>query len=140
MKFQRKVVLTVALLVLFVSPALAVNVQFLSTNDMHSRLYSEQDPKTREIVGGFARLRTAVDVAKKEYKGDTLVVCGGDYFEGFFYYYFKGIPEVTVSNMLGYDVATIGNHEFDGGAEVLYVADGVVYGSMATSAHVFAYL
>ena len=117
MKLQKKVVLVVAMLVFFVSPALAVNVQFLSTNDMHSRLYSEQDTKTKEIVGGFARLCTAVELAKNKYKGDSLVVCGGDYFEGFFYYYFKGVPEVTVSNMLGYDVATIGNHEFDGGAE-----------------------
>lgn len=118
MKFQRKVVLCVALLVFFISPVYAANVQFLSTNDMHSHLYSEMNTKTHEITSGFAKLRTAVDIAKKEYMGDTLVVSGGDYFEGFFYYYFKGIPEATASNMVGYDITTIGNHEFDAGGNV----------------------
>ncbi|MDO4218386.1 MAG: bifunctional UDP-sugar hydrolase/5'-nucleotidase [Synergistaceae bacterium] len=117
MKFQKKVVLAVALLAFFVSPALAVNVQFLSTNDMHSRLYSEKNAKTQEISSGFAKLRTAIDIAKKAYKGDTLVCSGGDYTEGFFYYYFKGIPEATASNMVGYDITTVGNHEFDAGGE-----------------------
>ncbi len=117
MRFQRKVVLAVALLMFFISPALAVNVQFLSTNDMHSRLYSGKNAKTQEISSGFAKLRTAIDIAKKEYKGDTLVVSGGDFTEGFFYYYFKGTPEATASNMVGYDLTTVGNHEFDAGGE-----------------------
>ena len=117
MKFQKKVVLAVALLAFLISPVYAANVQFLSTNDMHSHLYSEQNPKSKEFFGGFAKLRTAIDVAKKEYNGDTLVVCCGDYFEGFFYYYFKGVPEAIASNMVGYDIATVGNHEFDLGGD-----------------------
>ena len=117
MKFQKKVVLAVALLAFFVSPALAAQVQFLSTNDMHSRLYSQENGETKQTAGGFAKLRTAVDEAKKSYKGDTLVVSGGDYTEGFFYYYFKGKPEAIASNMVGYDITTVGNHEFDAGGE-----------------------
>ena len=117
MKFQEKVILVLALLAFLISPVYAANVQFLSTNDMHSRLYAEKNAKTQEISGGFAKLCTAIDVAKKEYKGDTLIISGGDYVEGFFYYYFKGVPEAMVSNMVGYDITTVGNHEFDAGGE-----------------------
>lgn len=56
---------------------------------------------------------------KKKYP-DAIIVDAGDMFQGsILYNKFKGDVEVNLLNKMGYEIFTIGNHEFDDGAQNL---------------------
>lgn len=92
----------------------------LHVNDTHSHLEPE---KTGEYVGmGGILERTAyVDsVRKAEGPGNVLLLHAGDYSQGSSYFAEFGTAfQIQLINDLGYDVITLGNHEFDNGIEVL---------------------
>jgi len=103
----------------------------LHTNDEHSALiphspavdfHLEEDDLT---VGGFARLAHLVGElrAEKEAAGEPVVLLGaGDFLGGSPYAWLAlagQAPELGLMQRIGYDVITIGNHEFDYGPEVL---------------------
>lgn len=92
----------------------------LHTNDTHSRI--EPLPDTDRNFpgkGGVVRRATYIDQVRKENK-NVLLFDGGDFLQGTPYFnLFKGEIEVEVMNQMGYDAATLGNHEFDYGLEVL---------------------
>ena len=102
----------------------------LHTNDEHSALqplpyvdyHPEQEDPTR---GGFARLGKVVgDIrAAKEATGEQVIVASaGDFMAGSPYMWLAlegEAPEISLMQQIGYDVITIGNHEFDYGPEVL---------------------
>jgi 5'-nucleotidase/UDP-sugar diphosphatase len=103
----------------------------LHTNDMHSELIphspavdyraGEENP----AVGGFARLATAVDEIRenKGEKGEpVLLFDAGDFLGGapFAWLALDGYAaELTIMQEMGYDAVTIGNHEYDYGADIL---------------------
>lgn len=102
----------------------------LHTNDEHSALVpsplvdyklGEKDPS----LGGFARLAGAVKKIREEkskVNEPVLLVSAGDFLGGspFAWLALDGkAPELSLMVELGYDVVTIGNHEFDYGPEVL---------------------
>lgn len=77
-------------------------------NDPHSQLTN------------FAKIKHIVDEAKQE--TNVLLVAAGDIFSGSPYvdqYEPKGYPIIDVMNRTGFDVAVIGNHEFDYGLSTL---------------------
>lgn len=84
--------------------------------------HPEEDDLT---VGGFARLAHLVGQlrAKKEAAGEPVVLLGAaDYLGGSPYAWLAlagQAPELALMQQIGYDVITIGNHEFDYGPEVL---------------------
>ena len=90
----------------------------LHTNDVHSRL----DPFPAEAganagKGGVAAraIRIAEVRAKEE---QVLLLDSGDIFQGTPYFnMFKGEPEIKAMQMMGYEAATMGNHDFDAGLE-----------------------
>lgn len=92
----------------------------LHTNDAHSTIY----PLNKNLAdtmkagrGGFIR---RMEVVKDEREKDDrlLLLDSGDFSQGSPYYtLFKGDVEVGLMNLMGYDAATIGNHEFDFGLE-----------------------
>ncbi len=100
----------------------------LHTNDFHARFEpisgtdstcSDEDNAAGECFGGTARLITAIEAARERF-GPTLLVDGGDQFQGtLFYTHYKGQLAAEMMNRLGYDAMTVGNHEFDDGPEVL---------------------
>jgi len=96
------------------SPRLTI----LQTNDTHSRLDPfPMDGSRMQGLGGVARRKALVDRlrAREPY---TLLVDSGDIFQGTPYYnLFGGKPEIEAMNKIGYEVGTIGNHEFDNGIE-----------------------
>ena len=68
----------------------------------------------------MARRATLVDRIRKE-NPNTLLLDAGDIFQGTPYFnYFGGELEFKLMSMLKYDVATIGNHDFDNSIEGLY--------------------
>ena len=92
----------------------------LHTNDTHScilPLKTELADTSLAGRGGFVR---RVSVIKEERKKDPklLLIDSGDFSQGSGYYtLFKGEVEIGLMNLMGYDAATIGNHEFDFGLD-----------------------
>ena len=71
-------------------------------------------------LNNFAKIKHLVDKEKEENK--VLLVCAGDIFSGnpiVDQYPVKGYPIVDIMNRTGFDVAVIGNHEYDYGLLVL---------------------
>ena len=105
---------------LFGTPAHAVRLQILHTNDTHSYLDSATHNKN---VGGAARLKSLIDFHKKQAaeKGlDTIVVDSGDFLEGNIYYMaHDGKRSFEVHNEMGYDMGTLGNHDYQMGSDEL---------------------
>lgn len=89
----------------------------IHTNDLHS--HDEPYRLDGKIVGGAGRIGHVIRQLKEKNK-DALVVDAGDIFQGsMLYTHYHGAVEVELLNKLGYDIYTIGNHEFDDGPENL---------------------
>ena len=91
-------------------------VDVLFTHDTHSHLNSFStivDGEQKE-VGGFAKIKTLID-EKKKVNPDTLVLDGGDFSMGTLIQtvYDTEAAELRMLGFLGYDVTTLGNHEYD---------------------------
>ena len=102
----------------------------LHTNDEHSALLPsplvDYDPvQENPSMGGFARLAGAVTEirAAKAAEGEpVLLLSGGDFLGGspFSWLALQGrAPELSLMLEMGYDVVTIGNHEYDYGPDLL---------------------
>ncbi|MDR1742893.1 MAG: metallophosphatase [Dysgonamonadaceae bacterium] len=92
----------------------------LHTNDTHSRIEPlPNTDKTAPDKGGVVRRATFIDSVRHADK-NVLLLDAGDFLQGTPYFnLFKGKVEVEAMNRMKYDVATIGNHEFDYGLETL---------------------
>lgn len=90
----------------------------LHTNDTHSRL--EPFPLNDKNFGGWggvAARKTIIDAVRKDNE-NVLLLDAGDIFQGTPYFnLYKGEPEIKAMSMLGYDAATMGNHDFDLGLD-----------------------
>ena len=98
----------------------------LFTHDLHSHFLPQPTGDGGES-GGYARLKTVIDREKAAHP-DALLVDGGDFSIGSLIQtlYTTQAAELRTMGALGYDAATIGNHEFDhkgtGFAEMLNAA------------------
>ncbi len=91
-------------------------ITILHTNDVHSHIepFSEGHDKYPNI-GGVARRASLIENVRLE-NPNTLLFDAGDIFQGTPYFnYFGGEVEFKMMSRLGYDAATIGNHDFDNG-------------------------
>ena len=92
----------------------------LHTNDTHSTILPVSpniDDKEIAGRGGFLR-RVNMIKEQRQQNPDLLLFGSGDFSQGSGYYtLFKGEVEVGLMNLMGYDAATIGNHEFDFGLD-----------------------
>lgn len=92
----------------------------LHTNDVHSHMepFSDNHPQFPGM-GGAAVRKALIDSIRAE-GHPVLLVDAGDIFQGTPYFnFFSGEPEILMMNRMGYDAATLGNHDFDGGTENL---------------------
>lgn len=96
------------------------NLVILHTNDTHSRIEPlPETDKTSPGKSGVVRRAKLIDQIRKENK-NVLLFDAGDFLQGTPYFnLFKGEVEVKAMNLMGYDAATLGNHEFDYGLEIL---------------------
>ena len=92
----------------------------LHTNDTHSTilpLSTQLSDTMKAERGGYLR-RVAMIKDERSKNPDLLLFDSGDFSQGSaFYTMFKGDVEIGLMNQMGYDAATIGNHEFDFGLE-----------------------
>ena len=100
-------------LLLFALSALAQDVRpltILHSNDLHAHLLPDD-----QGMGGFAYLATAVREERAR-SSASLYLNAGDLVQGTpVSTLYKGLPIYQIAKRLGFDVSTLGNHEFDYG-------------------------
>ena len=80
----------------------------LHTNDTHSQI----DP-LENGNGGLLRRKVVIDSIRQT-EPNVLLIDAGDVVQGTMYFtLYKGEVEYSTLDMLGYDIAVIGNHDFD---------------------------
>jgi len=97
-----------------------LRLTILHTNDVHSRIDPfPMDGSRNAGLGGAARRATLIDRIRSQ-KDHVLLFDAGDIFQGTPYFnFFGGELEIKLMTSMGYDAATIGNHDFDAGIEGL---------------------
>ena len=96
------------------------HITILHTNDVHSYIdpFPSNHPKNPN-AGGVAKRAAIIETIRKENK-NVVLLDAGDIFQGTPYFnYYGGELEFKLMNMMKYDVATIGNHDFDNGIDGL---------------------
>src|SRR5689334_12058064 len=97
-------------------------ITILHTNDTHSQIDPLPANDKNGGKGGVARRATLVKRIRKE-NPNTLLIDAGDVLQGTPYFnFYKGEVEYKAMSAIGYDVGTLGNHEFDNGIEALAAA------------------
>lgn len=93
-------------------------ITILHTNDVHSRLDPfPMDGGRNQGLGGVAARAALIEEIRAE-GGEVLLLDAGDIFQGTPYFnLYKGEPEMKAMEKMGYDAATMGNHDFDAGLE-----------------------
>ena len=93
-------------------------ITILHTNDMHSRIDPFPENSGRNSgMGGVSR-RAAVIAKIRQEEPNVILLDSGDIFQGTPYFnFFGGELEFKSMSHMGYDVATMGNHDFDGGMD-----------------------
>ena len=103
-----------------------VTLRVLFTSDMHGHVLPYDDVRERPARGSIAQVATVV-AAERAADPASVVLDGGDEIEGTPLEYYAiaapgapGVdPEVAAMNIVGYDAAVLGNHEFNFGLDVL---------------------
>ena len=94
-------------------------ITILHTNDTHSQIEPLPANDANAGKGGVARRATLVKRVRQE-NPNTLLVDAGDVMQGTPYFnFYRGEVEYKAMSAIGYDVGTLGNHEFDNGVEDL---------------------
>lgn len=99
-------------------PSAVKRITILHTNDVHSRLDPfPMDGSRNQGLGGVAARAALIQEIRGE-GGEVLLLDAGDIFQGTPYFnMYKGEPEMKAMQKMGYDAATMGNHDFDAGLE-----------------------
>jgi 5'-nucleotidase len=97
-----------------------IQLTILHTNDFHSHMDPFPNDAARNAgEGGMAKRAAMIQQIRTEQK-NVLVFDAGDIFQGTPYFnYYKGEVELKLMTEMGYDAATIGNHDLDNGLEGL---------------------
>ena len=93
-----------------------VQLTILHTNDVHSCIEPfPMDGSRNQGLGGVARRAALVKQIRQEQK-NVLLLDAGDIFQGTPYFnLYGGELEMQIMSDMGYDAATMGNHDFDNG-------------------------
>ncbi|MDE5812855.1 MAG: metallophosphoesterase, partial [Muribaculaceae bacterium] len=111
---MKKIILTMAMIAGAAFGAVARDLVILHTNDTHSLILPDADGR-----GGVMQRKVIIDSVRSANK-DVILVDAGDKVQGSLYFkFFKGDVEYPLQNMLGVDIAILGNHEFDNGLQAL---------------------
>lgn len=96
-------------------------ITILHTNDVHSHIDPFPDNHPRNpAMGGVARRANLIEKIRKE-ETNVLLLDAGDIFQGTPYFnYYGGELEFKLMSMMKYDLATMGNHDFDNGIDGFY--------------------
>ena len=114
------------LLVLSIAQPLDAAVKTITivhSNDLHSHLlgfspnidYTPSKTGDDTTIGGWARIATVIKDVKQDRNNPVLVVDAGDFLMGSLFHMLSRQEafELRLMKAMGYDVITLGNHEFD---------------------------
>ncbi len=96
----------------------AVRLTIVGTNDWHGWVMSQPErfPKGEVRAGGAATFASYLKVLREDNPGGVVLLDAGDLFQGtLMSNVTEGQVVVDAFNILGFDAAAIGNHEFDYG-------------------------
>ncbi len=95
-----------------------VKLTILHTNDVHSRIDPFPNDGSRNSgLGGVAKRAKMIEAIRSK-ESNVLLLDAGDIFQGTPYFnFYGGELEMKLMSKLGYDAATMGNHDFDGGID-----------------------
>jgi len=96
-------------------------ITILHTNDVHSHIdpFPVDHPRNPSM-GGVAKRANIIEQIRKE-EANVLLLDAGDIFQGTPYFnYYVGELEFKLMSMMKYDLATLGNHDFDNGIDGFY--------------------
>ncbi len=112
-----------SILLLLISAATGAQAQdlvILHTNDTHSQIEPFRSGINNGLAGVERRLQFINSQIEEYGKDHVLLLDAGDYNQGTPYFTLgKGDLEANLMNLLGYEAATLGNHEFDNGLDEL---------------------
>lgn len=107
---------------LFAAPAIddtLKKITILHTNDTHSHIEPINGGRNHG-KGGVARRAAIINTVRSKNPNTVLLDCG-DIFQGTPYFnFYGGELEIKLMSMMGYDAATLGNHDFDNGIDGFY--------------------
>lgn len=103
-----------------------VTLTVLFTSDVHAHLLPQDDVWQRPTRGSLAQVASLVAATRRQ-NPLTVVLDGGDAIQGtpLAHYVLSGQmdqgqdPTILAMNLIGYDAAVLGNHEFNYGLDVL---------------------
>ncbi len=99
----------------------AKHITILHTNDVHSHVDPFPSTDSRNPNKGGAARRASLIKSIRQENPNTLLFDAGDMFQGTPYFnYYGGELEFKLMSIMGYDAATIGNHDFDNGIDGLH--------------------
>ena len=94
----------------------AQNLTILHLNDTHSHVDPERSGEYKGLGGVVEQAAYIDSVRKADGKRNVLLLHAGDFSQGTSYFTeLGGDIEIDLLNAAGYDVVTLGNHEFDNG-------------------------
>lgn len=100
------------------SDSAGLHLTILHTNDLHA--HDESFEERQRSIGGFPRIGHMLRLFRAKDPKHTLTIDAGDIFQGTpLFTKYHGEVEVNMLNKMGYDIYTIGNHEFDDGPQNL---------------------
>lgn len=92
------------------------SITILFTHDLHDHFYPFNEKKDGKIesLGGYARLYNAIEKERTK-DSQLLLVDAGDFSMGTLFQtiFASQAPQLRIMGQMGYDVLTLGNHEFD---------------------------
>ena len=91
-----------------------VDVMFVHDTHSHLNEFATVEDGESQLLGGFAKLQTLID-EQKAVNPDTLLLDAGDFSMGTLIQvvFEEEAAELRMLGALGFDVTTLGNHEFD---------------------------
>ncbi len=103
-----------------------VQLRVLATSDLHANVLSYDYSSNRPLFGqGLAQMASLIAAARADHPG-ALLLDNGDFLQGSALADLaamprrrRGHPVIAAMNALGYDAATLGNHEFNFGLGLL---------------------
>jgi 2',3'-cyclic-nucleotide 2'-phosphodiesterase/3'-nucleotidase len=96
------------------------SIRVLETTDFHGAILPGRERRTNRPIGGSVALAAWIDSLRGENPEGTVLVDGGDLFQGTMISNLAfGRPVIEQMNALGYAAAAVGNHEFDWTADTL---------------------
>ncbi len=119
MKNSKKLFMVLLIVVLAVSSVFAQSIKEVTHGDLYGKTVLLHSNDVHGAIEGYAKM-AALKEAYEAREANVILIDAGDYSQGTTYVSTsKGYDAITMMNAVGYDIITLGNHEFDYGFDQL---------------------